>query len=79
LPDVGVLPLLKANAEHVEAGFGRHTTVVGNFAATVEHGNLEPGIKPLETGGPDDGANVVRAEVDLGRRGIQRDRRRRVG
>jgi hypothetical protein len=56
--EVRALATLKANPKYVESWLRRHTTLMPNLAATVEHGDLQPGIAAFVTGRPNDCPDV---------------------
>src|SRR5829696_1484186 len=67
-------PTQHAETEHVRAGrLGDDAAVVTDVAAVVEHGQVDPAMVGTEAGGPDDRANSLCLQVDLGGR-----RRRRA-
>src|SRR6476659_690986 len=70
--EVGVAAVLEAQAEGVQAVDRGDPPAVDDLAAGVEHRDVQPGVGPAVTGGPDDGADAAPAEVD--RRGGGRRR-----
>ena len=73
---VGVLSPLEADPEDVESRLRRDAADMTDLPAIVEHRDFQPRIAALIARGPNDGADLVRAEVDFGRRGMWLDRRR---